>query len=343
MNLLRLVFASFVLIMHSSAFIHAENNLPYAFNYLLNLAVPCFFVVSGYLITASSLKNDLKTFFKKRFARIYPAYFISLIVIVAIFAPIAHILIGEGNNLLNYLSTSPTPLQFLVSNIPLFIVCPKIGLTLSVIDGSSWNGSAWTLIFEFGCYIAIALIIKILTKVNNEKKDLFKFVFGIYVLLIVISLFYPRPEGNPNRDILNLFIFAVNLFSVFLGGSLVYLIKERISFDLKYVVLSFIFCILVMNFIPYCWAIEICAVPLIYIILYISVNLKSPKFLQENDISYGVYIYAWPVQTLIATILVIFGVSFNIWTYTIICFIVTGTFASLSWFLIEKPILKKVK
>lgn len=329
--------------MHSFAFIHAKNNLPYAFNYLLNLAVPCFFVVSGYLITASSLKNDLKTFFKKRFARIYPAYFISLIVIVAVFAPIAHILIGEGNNLFNYLSTGPTPLQFLISNLPLFFVCPKIGLTLSVIDGSSWNGSAWTLIFEFGCYVAIALIIKMLTKLNFKKDDLFKFVFGIYILLIVISLFYPRPEDNPNRSILNLFVFAVNLFSVFLGGSLVYLIKDRIQFDLKYVFLSFVFCVLVMSLVPYCWAIEICAIPMIYIILYISVKLKSPKFIQDNDISYGVYIYAWPIQTLIATILIIFGVSFNIWTYTILCFIVTGIFAGLSWFLVEKPMLKKVK
>lgn len=80
--------------MHTFGFISAENHLPGWSNYLLNLAVPCFFVVSGYLITASALKNDLKTFFKKRFARIYPAYFVCLIVIILLFAPASYLIQG---------------------------------------------------------------------------------------------------------------------------------------------------------------------------------------------------------------------------------------------------------
>lgn len=341
LNLLRLVFASFVLILHTFTFLSLPVTLPGPVEYLVGLAVPCFFVVSGYLITASALKNDLKTFFKKRFARIYPAYFVCLIVTILLFAPIAHVL--QFGDLSSYLSQDPTPFRFLLSNLPLFMVCPKIGVTLTAINGSSWNGSAWTLIFEFGCYIAIALITALLVKVKVKKENLFKFIFGIYLALIVISLFYPRPEGLPERSILYLFIFAVNLLSIFLGGSIVYLIKDRIVFDLKYLIAASIFCILVMTFIPYCWATEICAIPMTYIILYISVRLKSPKFIQENDISYGVYIYAWPIQALIATIIVVYGIHANIWIYTIICFIVTAIFASLSWFLLEKPILKKVR
>ncbi len=342
LNLLRLVFASMVLLMHTFGFIHAENNLPGAFRYLLNLAVPCFFVVSGYLITASALKNDMKTFFKKRFARIYPAYFVCLIVIVILFAPIAYCL-QFGFDFGGYLSQDPTPLKFFISNLPLFMVSPKIGLTLNAINIGTWNGSAWTLVFEFGCYIAIAFIVKALLKINVKKENLVKVVFGVYFLLIVFSLFYPRPDGIPQRSLMNLIVFAVNLFSIFLGGSIIYLIKDKIVFDWKYVVLAFAFCVVVMSVLPYCWATEICAIPIIYIILYISVMLKSPKFIQENDISYGVYIYAWPVQTLIATILIVYGVNCNVWIYTIICFVVTCLFASLSWFLLEKPILKKVR
>lgn len=341
LNLLRLIFASFVLLMHTFGFISARNTLPDPVNYLFNLAVPSFFVVSGYLITASALKNDLKTFFKKRFARIYPAYFVCLIITLLLFAPITHLI--QFGNIGTYLTTNPTPIKFFVSNLPLFMICPKIGLTLTAINGSTWNGSAWTLIFEFGCYIAIALIITLLIKINVKKEKLPKFVFGVYLILIIISIFYPRPDGNPQRNIMNLFIFAVNLFSVFLGGSIIYLIKEKIIFDLKYLIIATVYCIIVMSTIPYCWAIEICAIPMIYIILYISVRLKSPKFIQENDISYGVYIYAWPIQTLIATILTVYSITTNVWIYTIICFIVTGIFASLSWFLLEKPILKRVR
>lgn len=342
LNLLRLVFASFVLIMHTFGFISAENHLPGWFKYLLNLAVPCFFVVSGYLITASALKNDLKTFFKKRFARIYPAYFVCLIVIIVLFAPITYIL-QYGFDLTGYLTQSPTPLRFFILNLPLFMVSPQIGTTLAHINISSWNGSAWTLIFEFGCYIATALIITLLTKVNIKKENLPKFIIGIYVLLIIVSLFYPRPDGVPQRSLMNLFVFAVNLFTIFLGGSIIYLIREKIVFNIKYVIISFVFCVLMMSILPYCWAVEISAIPMTYIILYISVKLKSPKFIQENDISYGVYIYAWPIQTLIAIMLISYGINCNVWIYTIICFIVTGIFATLSWFLIEKPILRKVR
>ena len=340
LNLLRLIFASLLMIKHTFGFIGAENNLPEWFNYLLNLAVPGFFVVSGYLITGSAIKNDLKTFFKKRFARLYPAYFVGLLVTVLIFAPIAHNLIT--GNLNSYLTQNPTPMRFLISNLPLFMVCPKIGITLDAINDSSWNGSAWTLIFELGCYIAIAFILKSLIRLNIKKDNLKKFVFGTYILLVVISIFYPRPAGNPERNIMNLFVFAVNLFSIFLGGSIIYLIKDRLVFNMKYFLLSFIFCVLIMSVIRYYWAIEICAIPMIYIILYISVTLKSPRFIQENDISYGVYIYAWPIQTLIATVLAVYGITCNVWIYTVICFIVTAIFASLSWFFIEKPILSKV-
>ena len=340
LNLLRLVFASLVLLMHTFGFIGATNNLPGPIRYLTGLAVPCFFVVSGYLITASALKNDLKTFFKKRFARIYPAYFVCLIMIILLFAPIAYVL-QFGFDLGGYITQNPTPIKFLIFNLPLFLVSPQIGQTLTAIGINTWNGSVWTLIFEFGCYIAIALITKLL--INFKKNNLFKTVFGIYLILIIFSIFYPRPDIIPQRNIMNLIVFAVNLFSIFLGGSIIYLIKDKIVFNIRYTILAFLFCVIVMSTLRYAWATEICAIPMTYIILYISVKLKSPKFIQENDISYGVYIYAWPIQTLIAIILAVYGIKCNVWIYTSICFIITCAFASLSWFLLEKPILKKVR
>lgn len=99
LNLLRLVFATFVLIWHAFPLLGVENNLPGVVNYILSLAVPCFFVVSGYLITASAIKNDFRTFFKKRFARIYPAYFLSLLLVVILFAPIVFTLKTGNFNL----------------------------------------------------------------------------------------------------------------------------------------------------------------------------------------------------------------------------------------------------
>lgn len=95
LNLLRLLFATFVLVGHSFGMINAQNNLPSVLTYIMSLAVPCFFVVSGYLITGSAIKNSFKRFLTKRLARIYPAYFIMLLVVVIFLAPIDYRWGGE--------------------------------------------------------------------------------------------------------------------------------------------------------------------------------------------------------------------------------------------------------
>lgn len=98
-----------------------------------------------------------------------------------------------------------------------------------------------------------------------------------------------------------------------------------------------------MTVTPYFIAIEICAIPMCYILLFISVKLKSPKWIQENDISYGMYIYAWPIQVVVACFWNINSIPHNIIIYIIVCMILTVILATISWFLIEKPILDKVR
>lgn len=72
-------------------------------------------------------------------------------------------------------------------------------------------------------------------------------------------------------------------------------------------------------------------------------KLKSPKWIQKNDISYGVYIYAWPIQVIISYIYITYSIPKNIGSYMIICMMLVAGFSTLSWFLIEKPILTKVR
>lgn len=62
-----------------------------------DFAVKAFFVISGFLITSSFLANqDLNTYFKKRFLRIYPP-----IVITVIIVTISTILFSDSS--VNYL------------------------------------------------------------------------------------------------------------------------------------------------------------------------------------------------------------------------------------------------
>ena len=114
----------------------------------MSFAVPCFFYISGYLITASAIKNDFKTFLKKRLARIYPAYFICILLIVILFAPLAFTIINNGNfDLVSYLDLNPSPSRFFIYALPLNLFENNIGTLLEAINADNWNVSIWTLIF----------------------------------------------------------------------------------------------------------------------------------------------------------------------------------------------------
>lgn len=320
-----------------------ENNLPDFAKYIIDLAVPCFFVVSGYLITASAINNNLKTYFKKRIARIYPAYFLSLLIVPFILAPICYFIVYNGFDLLNYVSLSPSPIDYIIYGLPLYLGCPVIGDILINLPYNYWNTSIWTLSFEFACYILIALVIFLLNKLKKEKYTFV--VVGLYVLFLVISFFYLRPRVPvQNSGFLTVMLtYGSNLFSIFLGGSIVYLVKDKIKFNIKYVILALSFSIIIMSILPYGWATEICAIPFIYIILYLAIVIKSPKFIKENDISYGVYVFSWPIQTTLACFLLTNKIYCNPLVFFIISsFLVVGM-SLLSWFLVEKPILNKVR
>ena len=60
------------------------------------LAVNAFFVLSGYLIAESRVRTTLVPYLWRRFLRIYPAFLVSLLVVAAVFAPLAAALEGTS-------------------------------------------------------------------------------------------------------------------------------------------------------------------------------------------------------------------------------------------------------
>ena len=342
MNLFRLIFAAFVLIRHSFILFEANitSYMPNSLNVLMSFAVPFFFYVSGYLITASTIKNDFKTFLKKRLARIYPAYFVCILLIVILFAPLTYTILNNGTfDLVSYLNLNPSPIKFFIYALPLNLFENNIGTLLQSIPADNWNVSSWTLIFEFGCYIAIAIIMAILMKSKIRKEHYPKLVFAIYLILGVAYVM--MPEGNGKA--LTYFGLGLYLASMFFGGGFIYLIKDQLKFSYKLFVPALIYCALCMAFLSRNVAGIFIAIPMTYILLVLSVIVKSPRFIKENDISYGTYIYAWPVQCLIAIFISYNSLNVNIWEYIISVWILTTAFALFSWFIIEKPILKKVR
>ena len=341
LNLFRLIFATFVLIKHSFVVFAADINsyMPNSIVVVMSFAVPFFFYISGYLITASAIKNDFKTFLKKRLARIYPAYFICILLIVILFAPLAFTIINGNFDLLSYLNLNPSPARFFIYALPLNLFENNIGTLLEAINADNWNVSIWTLIFEFGCYIAVSIVMAVLMKSRIRKNHYPKALFAIYLILGIAYTLMPDSSSKA----LTYFKLGLYLFSMFFAGGFVYLIKDKLAFSYKLFALALIYCTVCMALFSRNAAGIYIAIPMTYILLVLSVKIKSPGFIKENDISYGTYIYAWPVQCLIAILITFNNLNVSVWQYLLYVWILTTFFAVMSWFVVEKPILKKVR
>ena len=82
---------------------------------------------------------------------------------------------------------------------------------------------------------------------------------------------------------------------------------------------------------------DLTAVFLAYPLLWLGMHLPLYRVGARNDYSYGVYIYAYPVQQL----LLVWGVSrWGYWPYTLLAVAAVIPFAVASWWVIEKHALK---
>ncbi|GER21684.1 hypothetical protein NCCP1664_01810 [Zafaria cholistanensis] len=81
----------------------------------------------------------------------------------------------------------------------------------------------------------------------------------------------------------------------------------------------------------------IAAIPLAYLCIALGVMVKGPQLRLKNDLSYGFYIYAFPMQQLLATV----GLtSAGLGVFMLSSILATFPLAAASWFLIERPTLR---
>lgn len=154
---IRLFLAIVVLITHLNMLLHIDND---ALNYALGFfsggyAVFCFYVISGFLIFRSYRRSaTLWTYAKKRAARLYPAY---LVTIVGCFI-VGLIMTEDGVE--EYLSSGA--IRYLFYNL-LFMTFkqPILPGVFQHNEFTNVNGALWTLKIEVIFYISVPIIIEI--------------------------------------------------------------------------------------------------------------------------------------------------------------------------------------
>lgn len=331
LNLLRLVLAASVFVSHSFALSASGPEPRFAGETLGGWAVIGFFVISGYLITASRTRTDLGTYLVHRVARIFPAFLVCLVVTVVVFAPIAFVV--ERGGLDGYLTSPNTPFNYVFANAGLRIADFTVAGTLATVPYPlAWNGPLWTLYYEFVCYLVVGFV-AIFPWVRTKPYALV--ALFLITVLVRINLDVLSGYTNGNGDV----VFLSKLLPYFLGGAVVYMLRERIPLR-WWVALPSLALGLVIVSTWNTWGGQLAAPLYAIAILWVASWLPSPVLIQRNDISYGVYIYAWPIQQLLA----LAGVhERGQWVYNLSTAALTAVAATASWLLVERPVMRRAR
>jgi len=116
-----------------------------------------------------------------------------------------------------------------------------------------------------------------------------------------------------------------------------YLYRDSLPMDISY----FVFCVLVLVIASLKKGLNesLFVFVLTYMVLYLGFNKRIylPWFSKIDDISYGVFIYSFPVQQ---TVIYLYGGKMNPWINFSISLVISLVLGALSWHICEKRFLK---
>jgi len=300
-----------------------------------NLAVAGFFVLSGLLIARSAARMTFGRFLWHRFLRIFPAFWACLIVTALVFAPLAAAIEHRSSPLLAPWG-SDGPLRYLAFNADLTMRQYGIsGLLGALAEKGVFDGSLWTLRFEFVCYVAIAVIAAF--GILARQRTVFAVGAGLlYVAYAVPIAFQGRLPAPWSFDLLlrGQNRLGAELIVYFAAGALAYLYRDRISLRTDLGVTTGVVTLFALRSPAYSLVLPI---TLSYATLWLAARLPLRNIDRRVDVSYGLYIYAFPLQQLAADAgLAREGLPF----FTLIAMVGALALAALSWFAIERPALR---
>lgn len=328
-TLLRLLAAMAVLYGHSYALsLGVSGGEDLISNFLIrywgeslpSLAVDLFFVSSGFLVTASYLQRDnLFAFIEARVLRIYPGLIVAVLFCVFVVGAFV-----TTDSVAAYFS-SPITWSYLKNN-SLLIKGIQFDLPSVFINNPypiSVNGSLWTLPVELWMYFWVAIMGSLSLLKGNKA---FNAIFLVLCLMYAQSPSTFYIVSDPRN---------AQLALLFLLGGFFYVNRNEIPLGLSGFVLL---CTVVYLTTQYHFSgfLKIALFAYTVLLLALHPKLRLPSIDHWGDISYGLYIYAFPVQQ---TIVYLMPQVRPLSMFMLSTFI-TVVLAILSWKLVEKPALK---
>lgn len=320
---IRLIAAALVLVSHSFP-IGTGSNAREPLTVLTSgqttfggLSVAVFFFISGLLISTSfEASRDLSSFVRKRALRIMPALIVVCCLLVFVLGPLA--------------TSVPLGAYFQCAwrYLGQAVFLPTANSLPGVFDHhpvNATNGSLWSLRFEVACYAASAVLVAL----NRGRLAV---ALGIWISSFLISRLLNAGTDQPGA----LFYLGTmaGLYRFFGAGVVIYLLRDRVVLNKQ---AAWIALALSLIAIATPFFIEIAATFGAYALLVFA--YECPRWFRRitarGDISYGTYLYAFPIQQLMFSL-----VGGRPWLMTAISLPLTLLAATVSWLVIERPALR---
>lgn len=322
-DFIRVIAAALVIISHQFALFGLPEPLFLQYQTLGGFGVLVFFSISGYLVGHSwDADPNIVRFSIRRLLRIWPAFIIAVLICVFIVGPLF-----TSEKLTSYFGSGVTWSYF--KNIA-FIFQPFLpGVFSNSPVAFVPNGVYWTLPIEMSCYLAIAVL---------GALGLMRFRWVLLIITAALAYwYYIFYDAQAAIRTGNERYYYVQYATFFFYGVLLQKFKTA-WIDRKSGVTFFT---LVIASVLY-----LCDQDLIALFVFLPLALNafgesSTHFLsgfgKHGDASYGLYIYAFPIQQITLELL---GRQGMFAEKLILVLIVTYTISLLSWKYIEEPALR---
>jgi peptidoglycan/LPS O-acetylase OafA/YrhL len=254
------------------------------------LAVDWFFVLSGFLIAQSWERIDaFVPFLAKRARRIYPGFVAAVAICSWVVVPLASA--GTAGTF------SLSHLVEFIEDVPRLLLPAYSGTFTHNAYPGPVNGSLWSIPFEFWCYIGVALLG--VSRVLRRRS----WVAALFLLTIPVHLAFEVTQIHPGGGVLGKILgyppIWARMLPLYLAGVVYYHYRDWLK-PRGMFAMAALLGLGVAARIPHAMVV---ALPTLgtYLLFYLAFNphVCLHGFAKHGDFSYGVYLYAFPIQQLI--------------------------------------------
>ncbi|MBS1823170.1 MAG: acyltransferase [Acidobacteria bacterium] len=293
-----------------------------------HVAVDLFFIISGFLITASYERSKSGwSYMKKRIARIYPGFIVTMLLCALVVVPLS-------GGRLEGATLAARVKDFVVQTVQLREF-HSVGAFAANPTPGAVNGSMWSIPYEFWCYIGV-LLLGLAGLLRSRRA-----VVGIFLFSIVVSLLFAHYRWTPGGKILGRILgyppFWARLLPMYMSGIVFYRLRDRLVLKGRWIALACAGLVLAAV-LPLGWTL-LFPIAGAYLVLVLAYHpaIRFHGWNRFGDFSYGTYLYAFPIEQLIVRWIGHPLTPFHLFALatppTLLC-------AVLSWHLVEKRFLR---